>query len=199
MTIVHSQIFLLYRTYAADFCFAEPPLSDFTCTQTSNIPYVLNFYRPQTKFAKVMFSDACLSTGERVCVSQHTLGRAVCIPACTGQGDVYPSMHWAGGCVCLGGVCLGGYLPGGCLPAGCSPGPEVDTTPHPPPILWETVNKRAVRIPQKCILVYCFLCNARFNFCIKRYFIATTHSIASEKQFHTSSVKKSLTVYRCFI
>ena len=104
MTIVHSQIFLLYRTYAADFCFVEPPLSDFTCTQTSNIPYMLNFYRPQTKFAKVMFSDVCLSTGERVCVSQHTLGRAVCIPACTGQGGV---------CIpaCTGrGVCLPGRV-----------------------------------------------------------------------------------------
>ena len=128
MTIVHSQIFLLYRTYAADFCFVEPPLSDFTCTQTSNIPYMLNFYRPQTKFAKVMFSDVCLSTGERVCVSQHTLGRAVCIPACTGQGGcVYPSMHWTGG----GCVCLGGYLPGGCLPGGCSPWTR--GRHHPPP------------------------------------------------------------------
>ena len=28
------------------------------------------------------------------CVFQHALGRAMCIPACTGQGCVYPSMQW---------------------------------------------------------------------------------------------------------
>ena len=129
MTIVHSQIFLLYRTYAADFCFVEPPLSDFICTQTSNIPYMLNFYRPQTKFAKVMFSDACLSTGERVCVSQHTLGRAVCIPACTEQGGVcIPACTGRGGVSAWGVSAWEGICPGG-----APPGPEADTTPPPPP------------------------------------------------------------------
>ena len=68
---------------------------------------------------------------------------SVYIPACTGQGCVYPSMHWpegvypsmhwaggvsAWGCVprgcipaCTGqGVCLPGVVyPGGCLPRGC--------------------------------------------------------------------------------
>ena len=118
MTIVHSQRFLLYRTYAADFCFVEPPLSDFICTQTSNIPYMLNFYRPQTKFAKVMFSQMSVCPQGRGCVypsmhwvgrcaSQHALGRGVCV-----------SQHaLGGGCVCLGGVWLGGYLPGGAMHA----------------------------------------------------------------------------------
>ena len=56
------------------------------------------------------------------------------IPACTGQGGVYPSMHWAGGCIpaCTG---QGGVYPsmhwagaypsmhwaGGCLSSGMSP------------------------------------------------------------------------------
>ena len=62
------------------------------------------------------------------------------IPSCTGQGCVYPSMHWAGGCVsqhALGkgvsaqggvcplgvsawGVCLGGVCPWWCLSKGVS-------------------------------------------------------------------------------
>ena len=62
-------------------------------------------------------------------------GGDVCIKACTGQGCVYSSMHWAGGClprglsaqegVCLGDVCLrgGGLLAGGLLVylGGCLP------------------------------------------------------------------------------
>ena len=42
-----------------------------------------------------------------------------CMPACTAQGGMYPSMHWAEG-VCIP-ACTGqgeGCLPGGCLP-GC--------------------------------------------------------------------------------
>ena len=45
----------------------------------------------------------------RGCVSQHALGRGVCIPACTGQGGVCPGVSAWG---CLPG---GGYLPGGCM------------------------------------------------------------------------------------
>ena len=40
-----------------------------------------------------------------------------CIQACTGQGCVYPSMHW-GGCVYLSMHWAGGCLPGGCLSRG---------------------------------------------------------------------------------
>ena len=78
------------------------------------------------------------------CLSVHS---GVCIPACTGQG----------------GACPGGSLPDGCLPKeeGVCPGGEADTAPDqrqttPPPqrILWDMVNKRMVRIPLECILVY---------------------------------------------
>ena len=46
--------------------------------------------------------------------SMHWAGGEVCVPKCTGQGDVYPSMHWAG-CVCPGvcvprGVCVSGVV-----------------------------------------------------------------------------------------
>ena len=62
-----------------------------------------------------------MRTAGLLTVSQHALGRGVCIPACTRQG-VYPSMHWAGGVSqhalgrgvpAQGGVCLGVCLPGG--------------------------------------------------------------------------------------
>ena len=62
----------------------------------------------------------------------------VYIPACTGQGGVHPSMHWAGGAVCpedgcyLGGVCPGGVVcPGGDVCPGGAQGyvAEADT-PH---------------------------------------------------------------------
>ena len=49
----------------------------------------------------------------------------MCIPACTGQGGVYPSMYWAGMCVsqhALGrGVSAQGVsAQGECLPKGVS-------------------------------------------------------------------------------
>ena len=49
-----------------------------------------------------------------------------CITACTGQGIVYPSMHWTGGCAsqhALGRGCLpGSVYPEGVCPWGCLPG-----------------------------------------------------------------------------
>ena len=63
-------------------------------------------------------------------VSQHALDGGLCIQACTGQGGVYPSMHWAarvcipactgqGGCVshhALGrGVCIPACTRQGCV------------------------------------------------------------------------------------
>ena len=56
-------------------------------------------------------------------VSQHALGRG-CILACTGQG-VYPSMHWAGGCLPRGvsaqevSAQLGSAQGGGVCPSAC--------------------------------------------------------------------------------
>ena len=71
---------------------------------------------------------------------------AMCIPACTGQGGVYSSMHWAGRGVCIPactgggggsaigvfqeeGVCLGGVCLGECLPRGC---PSMHWRRYPP-------------------------------------------------------------------
>ena len=64
--------------------------------------------------------SSMMRTARLLTVSQHALGRGegVCIPARTGQGGVYLSMHWAWG-VCIpactgqgrvsaqGGVCPG--------------------------------------------------------------------------------------------
>ena len=47
-----------------------------------------------------------------------------CIPACTGQEGVYPSMYPWG--VSAGGVCRG-VSAGGCLPRGCLSGDELRT------------------------------------------------------------------------
>ena len=42
------------------------------------------------------------------------------IPACTGQGGAYPSMHWTGGYLPREGVCPGVSAQGSCLPRGVS-------------------------------------------------------------------------------
>ena len=58
-------------------------------------------------------------------VSQHVLDRGCVSQQALTRGSVYPSMHWAGGCVCWGvsaqgGVCQGGVCQmvsaWGCLP-----------------------------------------------------------------------------------
>ena len=87
-----------------------------------------------------VFTGVCLSMGE------------VCIPACTGQWVCIPA--------CAEGVvCPGGCLSKGCLPSGVSTRGVWQIPPtrtrgrHPRQILWDTVNKQAVRIPLECILV----------------------------------------------
>ena len=72
-----------------------------------------NFYRQQTKFAKVMFLHLSVS---------HSVHGGVCFPdgvacprggGCSGGGSLLPGGAWSLGCVCLllGGVCsLGGCL-----------------------------------------------------------------------------------------
>ena len=58
-----------------------------------------------------------MRTARLLTVSQHALCRGVCIPACTGQGVVYPSMHWVGVSARGGGVSdqEGSAGGGGCL------------------------------------------------------------------------------------
>ena len=66
------------------------------------------YYRPQTMFAKVMFSQVSVCPQVGVYPSMHLVLA------------VYPSMHWAVGFVYLpGGVCPGGCLPGGVCLGGC--------------------------------------------------------------------------------
>ena len=86
------------------------------------------YYRPQTKFAKVMFSQVSVCPKG---TSQHALGRG-CLPR--------------------------GCLPGGCLPGECLLGARGRHPPetkgrHPREILRDTVNKRMGRIPLECNLV----------------------------------------------
>ena len=50
-------------------------------------------------------------------VSQHALGRGVCIPACTGQGGV-SQYALGGGCLPRGVSDRGVSAQGGCLPRG---------------------------------------------------------------------------------
>ena len=71
---------------------------------------------------KVIFSQACVKN------SVH----GGCIPACTGQGDVYPSMHWAG----VGGVSQhalgrGMYIPA-CTGQGWGSVADTPLGRHPP-------------------------------------------------------------------
>ena len=42
---------------------------------------------------------ACTAQGGGGSVSQHALGRGVCIPACTGQGVCIPACTWQGVCI----------------------------------------------------------------------------------------------------
>ena len=64
--------------------------------------FCTNIYSPQTKFAKVMFSQGSVCPGG-VYSSVHWAGGFVSRQA-LGKRGVYPSMHWAGG-VCPGGMC----------------------------------------------------------------------------------------------
>ena len=80
-------------------------------------------YQVMSEMWQLYLQQVCIPVGcvppACLTVSQHALCRGgVYVPACTGQGCVYPSMYWAGG------VCLLGCLPrgvsawgqGGCLP-----------------------------------------------------------------------------------
>ena len=81
---------------------------------------IIVYYRPQTKFAKVMFSQVSVCPQGGVC------------PVASGQ--TLPGRHP-----------LGRHPPSFPVHAGIHP-------PHS--ACWDTVNKRAVRIPLECILVF---------------------------------------------
>ena len=129
-------------------------LVDQSVSQVGHEKIYLSFYRPQTKFAKVMFYR---------CLSVH-------------GGGVYPSMHWAGVCVsqhALGrgvsaqgvcawgcrGVCTGVVSVRGdvCPGVGVCPRGLSAQRVYTPQILQDMVNKRAICILLECILLLeCF-------------------------------------------
>ena len=118
-----------------------------------NIPLKVmqNYYRPQTKFAKVMFSQ--LSINHSVHGGRGYLGR---YPPWAGTPPGRYTTPWAGT------PPTGTPPPGQVNPqAGTPLGMYTPGQVHPPPGRYtppgnacrDTVNKRAVRIPLECILV----------------------------------------------
>ena len=112
----------------------------------------MNHYRPQTKFAKVMFSQVSLCPQGGVCHThppdqrqtppgQTPPGQAPLTSACW---DTHPPTQ-----------CMLGYIPSCPVHSGIHPLPSACWETHPslPSACWDTVNKRAVRIPLECILV----------------------------------------------
>ena len=104
---------------------------------------ILNFYRPQRSWGKIIFSEACVKNsvhrgvlrgGGRCCVAG---GMHVCMH---GGG-----VHGRGACV-AGGPAWGAYMVGGHM---WQKGGR-----HAWQILRDTVNERVVRILLECILVY---------------------------------------------
>ena len=98
-----------------------------------------NFYRPQTKFAKVMFFhlSVILSTGGRAWQEGHVCGGRVCMAG----GHV-----WQGGGMCGRGACM---AEGVCMAGG------IHATHAPSPRHYEiwSVNARVVRILLECTIV----------------------------------------------
>ena len=104
--------------------------------QVYNPPGFCNYYHPQTKFAKVMFSQVS------VCPQG---GGGFCPIACW---DIPPGTR--------GRHPPGRHPPEQTPPWETPPGPEADTLPGRHPLCsacWDMVNKRAVHIPLECILV----------------------------------------------
>ena len=135
-----------------------------------------NDYRPQTKFAKVMFlhlsvshsvqGGACVAEG--ACMVGGMCGRGVCMGrgacmaggghawqggACMAEGNV----HGRGACAAGGHAWQGGIHGGGVHGRGCAwqEGMYGRGCACPPPGHYEirSVNARAVRILLECILV----------------------------------------------
>ena len=103
-------------------------------------------YRPQTKFAKVMFLHLTVSHF----VHMRGLHPRGLHPGCLHPGKV--CIKGGRGSALGGGICIQrGLHPRGVCIQGFG------QTFRPPRILWDTVNERAVRILLECILVWsCF-------------------------------------------
>ena len=110
--------------------------------------YFMNFcyYRPQTKFAKVMFLQVsvCPQSGGGACVAGGHAWQWACVAggACM-----------VGGCAWQGGMHGGGHAWQGWQGVHGRGAYVADTTRY-----GDTVNERAVRILLECILVFqCFM------------------------------------------
>ena len=110
------------------------------------------FYRPQTKFAKVM----CLQVS--VCPQGEHMWQGVCMAGegmcgrgtCMAGGD----MHGSGVCMAGGWHAWHGGHGGHAWQEGCvAGGMHGRGACVPQQILWDTVNERMVRIILECILV----------------------------------------------
>ena len=97
-----------------------------------------NFYRPQTKFAKVVFTGVCLSTGGGLCpggsVSSGVSVQGVYVWGYLSRVSVWESLSRevsVQGLSVQGGLCPGDLCPG-CLCLGCLYPWEVSVseTPH---------------------------------------------------------------------
>ena len=117
-------------------------------------------YRPQTKFAKVMFSQVsvCPQGGGCAWPGRGIVGKVMHGTGHAWQGACMAGRHaWQGACVvgaCMavggmhgrwGGMCGRGHVWQG--------GHVWHTCPPPWQILWDTVNERVVRILLECIFV----------------------------------------------
>ena len=129
-----------------------------SCCQTHGRKFV-PYYRPQTKFAKVMFLHVSVCPqGKGACMAGGMHGRGACmtggvhgwraymVGGMHGRRHLWQGACMAGGCAWLGGMrgrgmCVGGHA-----------GQGTQVSP-PRPILRVMVNERAVHILLECILV----------------------------------------------
>ena len=136
-------------------------------------------YRPQMKFAKVMFLQVCVCPQGRTCVAgdgacmvggMHGGGHAWQVGGMHGRGHAWWGACMVGACM-AGGMCDRGWRhawwehawQGACMASGghawgaCVTGGMHGTHASPPhwQIIWlrHTGNERVVRIPLQCILV----------------------------------------------
>ena len=144
--------------------FLDPSLPIMPATRPrllDQIPPKSYCYRLQTKFAKVMFSQASviLSTGKGVCIR--------------GWGSASRKGLHPGGICIPGGLHLGGLQRGGGLPLEGSAS-RGGVLGRPPGALQDTVNKRAVRIILECILAHIRIFVALLKRSVNGTFITTT-------------------------
>ena len=61
--------------------------------------YLLKWIKFSVKKQNIKKNIETRMHSSRMCTVRCNGCGTACIPACTGQGGMYPSMHWAGGCL----------------------------------------------------------------------------------------------------